>query len=42
MKYAFLIAAYNELEISLSELKMLDHAKVDVLRLQIMFWQKLF
>ncbi len=30
MKHAFLITAYNEPEILLHELKMLDHAKVDI------------
>ena len=30
MKHAFLITAYNEPEILKHELKMLDHAKVDV------------
>lgn len=30
MKHAFLITAYNEPEILKHELKMLDHAKVDI------------
>lgn len=30
MKHAFLITAYNEPEILKHELKMLDHAKVDM------------